>query len=218
MADVLDEFLAKLREGTTVREFLDDRAKVLEFVRSGTLLSDYRLGRGRAKRLRDEIEPAARFAAEQCAADDRIQFPLDNGASDCNVWHGGRHRTLQITVAQALERLFLMSELNESGSSRGIIGLGDDYQITAFRKHRERGAAMYATAEAQDSVVSAFALCIRKKSKKSGAHTLLVDAPVKIETLPLERWQEIVPRLAAAASASPFAEVFVVGDFCLRVK
>src|SRR5687767_6061338 len=97
--DELDRFYATVMQQIDVATFLTNYARVNSFVHAAGLTPDRRMARGRLKRLRDEIQPAAHFVAKHAASDDLIQFPLDSGPFDCQIWHGnGRHRVIQITV------------------------------------------------------------------------------------------------------------------------
>lgn len=207
-----------IKRGATVATFLEARSEVVRALDSAHR-EDLRLGRGWAKRFRDEITPVARFAAKHCADSDWIRLPLDCGPIDCSISHGERVRTIQITVAQAKERLILMSELNETGMTSGIIPLNDDQSLDSLREHHAR-ATGYTAAERLDSVVSAAKLCLGKKAR-SVADTLLISVLSEAtEELDLERWAEIQTRLEEAARDAPFSEVFVVVGctLCWRIK
>src|SRR5262245_18238652 len=115
-------------------EFLGCYDELFPFIHPYGLTPDYRSGKGRVKPLRDETTPTARVVRQHAAPDDRIQFPLDSGVPDCNIWHRAplRHRIVEISIAQGKERFFLNSELNATGSSRGFLGLTDDRTRAEF--------------------------------------------------------------------------------------
>ena len=79
--DELDDFYAALRSGTTVASFLDRYERIIQFIHKETMTKDYRLARGRVKKLRDEVSPVARFVREHAALEDRIMY-LRWSASD----------------------------------------------------------------------------------------------------------------------------------------
>ena len=118
-SDELDDFYATLKSGTTVASFLEKYEHIFKFIHAGGLTEDYRLARGRVKELSDEVTPVARFVRKHASLEDQIWFALDNTAPDCHVRHeDGRLREIEVTVAQAKERHFVMSELNRTGNDR----------------------------------------------------------------------------------------------------
>jgi hypothetical protein len=74
--DELDDFHAILTGGTTGEVFLNQYDKIFGFVHSHGSTRDYRLGRGRMKRLRDEVTPVARFVRTCAEPEDRIWFTM----------------------------------------------------------------------------------------------------------------------------------------------
>lgn len=219
--DELDDFYAVLRRGTTVAWFLEQRARLFVFIKARGLVADYRLAKGRLKRLRDEVDPVACFARQHAAPQDRIQFPLNDEAPDCNLRHGDtHHRTIDTTVVQGQERLHTMRELNETGTGRGYLGLTDDNPTNSFRGKMKRPRVAYTTEEAQETITRAVELCARKKKGHIGTDTLIIDAP--LFTLPADRWREIVPGLAAKVADLAFREVFLVSTdsskICHKLK
>jgi len=89
--DELDEFYAVLKAGTTAAIFLQKHNEVLKFVNTRGLTEDYRLGKGRVKKLRDEVSPVSRFIRTIAKPDDLIRFALDNRTPDCVVSDEGGH-------------------------------------------------------------------------------------------------------------------------------
>jgi len=213
--DELDCFYEILKKGTTIEDFLGRYDLIIQFVISKGWVADFRLAKGRLKKLRDEIAPVVCFVRVHAASQDRIQFALDDDAIDCNVWHGSTfHRKIQVTVAQAKERLYLMTELNERGSARGHLGLTDDRKTQDFCNEMNREMQAYSTQQAQDTIVRAVGICLENKKYNSGADTLIIGEPLD-EKLPTDRWLEIKPRLSesarVSAASSLFSEIFVVG-------
>ena len=120
--DDLDRFYEVVKSGTRVDAFLGEFKLIFPFLRANGLKEEYRLARGRVKRLRDEITPVAIFAGRYAAPHDRIQFPLNSDVPDCNIWHQNPawHRTIETTIIQGRARLNVMTELNETGWGRGF--------------------------------------------------------------------------------------------------
>ena len=217
--DELDDFYAALKSGTTVASFLERYDRIFPFDKEA-LTKDYRLARGKVKKLRDEVCPVARFVKKHAALEDRIWFTLDNNAPDCRVKHGGdRLRGIEVTVAQGKERFTVMTELNQTGTGRGFIGLSDDAPKEDFDGKKDQPRAAFSTEEIGQSIIRAVAICARKKSKFRG-DTLLTEAP--LETLPADRWGNFRADLAQQVKELAFAEVYLTGrsdrDICLRIK
>ncbi len=219
--DELDDFYTALKGGTTVASFLERYERIIQFIHKEGLTKDYRLARGRVKKLRDEVSPVARFVREHAAPEDRIWFVLDDTAPDCCVKHGGdRLREIEVTVAQARERLNVMTELNQTGTGRGYLGLLDDAPTENFERRMDQPRVAHSTEEIGRSIICAVEICARKKSKSPG-DTLLIEAP--LETLPADRWGYFRAPLAEKVKDLAFAEVYVTGrsgdcDICLRIK
>jgi hypothetical protein len=219
---MIERFYEIIKRGTSVQEFMDGYAALFPYIRSSGLLEDYRLGRGRLKRLRDEVTPAARFVRQHAAPKDRIQLPLDYGITDCNVWHHAptRHRTIQITLIQGRERLNLMTELNETGWGRGFLGVTDDRPTSEFLDAIGKERQMYSTEQSQTTLAHAVTLCAQNKSNSQG-DTLLIEAPIY---LPMVRMLEIQSQLSQLVSRLSFSEVYLLGDdyengdLCLQLK
>jgi hypothetical protein len=171
--DDLDGFYELVRGRTRVDQFLRCYDALSTFVHSNGLTPDHRLGKGRLKRLRDEVTPAACFVRQHAAPVDEIQFPLNSNVPDCHVWHRDpeRHRTIEITVVQGRERFNLMTELNSCGLARGFIGLTDDKPtgefLDAMRAPLDE-RPMYSTDAAQEIMAHAITLCARNKLHSKG--------------------------------------------------
>lgn len=216
----IDRFYSLLQSGMSVAEFLRCYEGLFPFIRSNGLTLEYRLAKGPLKRLRDEVTPAYQFIRQHAALDDKIQFPLDDGPHDCNIWHRkpARHRTIQITVVQGVERFFLMTELNETGCGRGFVGLNDNSSRRAFKKKMAQEREMYSTGQVRTAMVGAFRLCADNK-RQSQSNTLIISASMAI--LPRSRWMEMQSELAEPFSRLSFSEVYVVSDedkFCWQLK
>ena len=219
--DELGDFYAALKSGTTVASFLDRYERIIQFIHKEGLTKDYRLARGRVKKLRDEVSPVARFVREHAAPEDRIWFALDDTAPDCCVRHeGDRLREIEVSVVQARERLNVMTELNQTGTGRGFLGLLDDAPTEHFVKRMAQPSKGYLEEEIVRIIICAVAICARKKRRSRG-DILLIEAP--LETLPADRWGNIRAPLAEKAKELAFPEVYVTGyssdrDICLRIK
>ncbi len=217
----LDEFYTVLKRGTTVASFLDRYERIIQFIHEESLTKDYRLARGPVKKLCDEVSPVERFVRKHAAPEDRIWFALDDTAPDCCVRHeGGGLREIEVTVAQARERLNVMTELDQTGIGRGYLGLSDDAPKEDFVRKMDQPRVAYSTEEIGRSIICAVAICARTKSKFQG-DTLLIEAP--LETLPADRWGDFRAPLAQKVRELAFAEVYVTGrshgrDICLRIK
>jgi hypothetical protein len=192
--DQLDDFYTTIKNGTTVSNFLEKYDCIFSFIHSEGLTEHYRLASGRVKKLRDEVTPVARFVRKFAAPTDRISFALSDKTPDCCVMHeGSPSREIEVTVAQARERLNVMTELNQTGTGRGFLGLPDDAPTAHFEKLMNQPRTAYSTEEIGRAIICAVALCARKKSKFTG-DTLLIEAP--LETLPAYRWDDFWESLA----------------------
>ena len=217
----LDDFYAALKSGTTVANFLERYDGIIWFIHKEGLTKDYRLGSGRVKKLRDEVSPVTCFVRMHAAPEDRICFAPDDTAPDCIVKHGDdRLREIEVTVAQARERLNVMTELNQTGTGRGYLGLSDDAPTEDFLRRMDQPRIAHSTEEIGRSIICAVAICARKKSKSRG-DTLLIETP--LETLPADRWDNFRVPLAETVKDLTFPEVYVTGrsgdrDICLRIK
>ncbi len=218
--DDLDDFYAALKRGATVASFLEDYQRIKEFIHAAGLTEDYRLARGRTKKLSDEVVPVVRFVRMNASSEDRISFALDNTSPDCLVRHeDGRLREIEITVIQARERFNVMAELNTTGTGRGFIGLSDDAPTEEFNAKMDQPSVGYSTDEVSQSIIRGVALAARRKRNHQG-HTLLIEAP--LQTLAAERWDEFRAQLAEKVKELAFSEIYVTGrskrDICLRIQ
>ncbi len=226
--DELDDFYDVLRSGITVESFLEKHAEIFGFVHARGLTNNYRLAKGRVKKLRDEIAPVARFVRAHTKPEDRIRFALDDTHPDCTLCHqDGRRRKVEVTVAQAKERFRLMTELNEKGTARGFLGITDDSAWQDFEDRMGCERKAYSTEEVLCCIQSAIELCAQNKLRYGG-DTLLIEAPMV--TLPVDRWSQLPERFAdnEQLKALLFSEVYVTGsssdgsgcakDICLKIK
>jgi hypothetical protein len=226
MCDELGVFYELLKRGITVGDFLERRVQVIQHIRARSLTRDFRLAKGHLKRFSDEVTPVAYFVAAQASDADLVQFPLDTGALDCNVHHcGGRHRKIEITVAQAQERYETGKELNETGWGRGFVGISDCAPKGALRAKMAEPRDAYTTEQAKAAMINAVSICISKKSLNCISDTLIVSAP--LNWLLTKHWSERFWSQFAASSvvkAAPFLEIFVVGEIkgegerCFQLK
>ena len=218
--DELERFYGVLQNRTTVAEYLRRYETLFPFIHSNGMTYDYRLAKGRLKRLRDEVTPMYPFAQKHAALDDEIWFPFDSGPHDCNIWHRAprRHRTIQITVIQGQARFRIMTELNDAGLSRGFLELNDDSSRQAFKDKMARDREMYSTEASQESLLRGFSLCAEKK-RQSASDTLIIGAATHM--LSLARWREMQTALAKLFAKEAFSEVYVASDddkFCWQLK
>jgi hypothetical protein len=218
----IDDFIDLIKAGTNVGELLRRHARLFADIRAAGLVKDYRLGRGRMKRLRDEVAPVELFLRGHADAADRVQFPLNSSVPDCNVWHRTPifHRTIEVTVAQARERLNRMTELNDTGWGRGFIGITDDRPKKEFVEKMVSAREAYSTDQVRDTMVAALSLCASNKAHSRG-DTLIISADMGM--LPRERWMEMQAVLGPPISGLGFREVFLVGypdeaELCLKLK
>ena len=221
--DAIDEFYSLIKAGTCVGELLRQYTALFPFIHSMGLTPDYRLGKGRLKRLFDEVTPVTRVVRRCAGLDDRIQFPLNSSVPDCNLWHrSGRHQTIEVTTVHRRAHFFLMKELNATGQGRGYLGLDDSSSNEDFRSAMNREREMHSTPEAQASKARAIASCARKKSNNQSAETLIIE-DLMLNCLPTNRCLEMQYRLSELVQPLLFSEIYLVGyhnddDLCLRLK
>ena len=135
--------------------------------------------------------------------------------------HGvDRLREIEVTVAQGNERFNVMTELNQTGIGRGFLGLSDAAPTEHFARKMAQLREAYTEEEIARIMICAVAICASKKSKSRG-DTLLIEAP--LETLPADRWDNLMPSLSKKVKKLAFPEVYVTGrssgrDICLRIK
>lgn len=219
--DQLEVFYAAIKRGLTVAEFLSQLDQIRVFIHSHGLTEDYRLARGRVKKLCDEVTPVARFVRMHSKTEDWISFALDDQYPDCLLCHkDGSKREIEVTIALARERFHLMKELNETGIGRGFIGIPDNAPSEQFNLAMTRDRRAYSTVEVIDSIEHAIDLCAQNKLRYRG-NTLIIEADLL--TLPSTRWLESLARFSKKVSALNFAEVHLTGfgndgDICLRLK
>lgn len=219
--DELDVFYSTISNGTTVSDFLRKYSTIIPFIHSAGMTKDFRLGRSRVKKLSDEITPTARFARAHAKPEDRIRFSLSDRIPDCLLEHSdGRLRQIEVTIAQAKERLNTMRELNERGIGRGYLGLPDDRPERDFSEAMQKERMAYTTENVCRASLRAIELCAQRKMAAFG-DTLLIDFP--FQPLPAQRWLSFRPRFRAAIRHLPFSEAYLCGwcdgdDLVLRIK
>jgi hypothetical protein len=219
--DKLNNFYEALTSGLTVKSFLCRLTDIYEFIHSRGLTNDYRLGKRRMKKLRDEVTPVARFVKTYAHLEDRVQLTMDNKFPDCVLFRkDGGKLDIEVTRAQAREDYYLMTELNETGTGRGFIGVPDDAPTHKFEEAMRRERQASATDEIVSCIEGAIELRARKK-KQHQADILLIEAPLWL--LPTSRWYEYLARFTAKVKPLKFHEVYLTGrgdndDICLKIK
>jgi hypothetical protein len=191
--------------------------------RSKAELADYRAKRGHSKKLRDEVVPALRYI-KFVKAKGEIKFELGDGVPDCWLRDNpsADPQGIEVTVAQSREQYHLGKELNEKGEGRGFLGLSDNDSSQAFATRLESPRTMYSTETALKVIGDGIKLCLVKKQEvKYAGFDLLIEAPLR--SLPRERWKRILGELRAAANATHFREIHVIGNqhsepFGFRIK
>ncbi len=221
--DNLDDFFTFLKNGTTVESFLSQFREIMGFIHARGLTKDYRLGKGKVKKLRDEVSPVARFVRAHATPEDRIRFALDKTYPDCIVHlQDGRKREIEITVVRSRERSVLMKKLNEDGDGHGLVNLPDDAAFQCFKKTIPQG---YSTEEeVARRIVHAVELSAERKGTHRG-HTLLIEVVPDMNMLTDDWWDSIQTFLSdnATVKALGFSEAYVTGLYdrdglCLRIK
>ena len=97
---------------------------------------------------------------------------LDDDAADCELWHkDGQHRKIQITVAQANERRYLMTELNNRGIGRGYLGLTDDQDDHLFESKMSEEPCGCSPSDVEKTLCHALGLCLSNKKHHFGTDT-----------------------------------------------
>lgn len=117
---------------------------------------------------------------------------------------------IEVTIAQARERLHLMQELVENGVGRGFIGLPDNAAQAEYDRAIARPRTMYSSDQAINATKAGVLSCLQKKNKpKYEGMVLLVQAP--LGSISEERWFPMIEELKEVAAQLPFAEVHLVG-------
>lgn len=223
--DTLDYFYAVLKEGTTVTSFLNLHKEIMKFIRVENLIEDYVLGRGRVKKLRDEVSPVVHFVRNNAAPVDWIRFALDDTFPDCRLRdQDGRERGVEVTIAQARERLNVMTESYRAETGRGVLGLSDDAPTRDFKEAMGQDRQMFSTDQVVDTINCAIGICARRKRNHQG-DTLLIEVVPDMLIFSNNRWDEFRTLFAGnqKLKALEFSEVYLTGcgdggDICLRIK
>lgn len=219
--DELDVFYSTISNGTTVSDFLRRYSAIIPFIHSAGMTKDFRLKRSRVKKLSDEIAPTARFARAHAKPEDRIRFSFSDRIPDCLLEHSdGRLRQIEVTIAQAKERLNTMLELNEHGIGRGYLGLPDDRPERDFSEAMQKERMAYSPENVRRTSLRAIELCAQQKMAAFG-DTLLIDFP--FQPIPAQRWRSFTTEFREAIGDLRFSEVYLCGwcagdDLVLRIK
>jgi hypothetical protein len=212
---VLNDFYARIsaEDGLSVIDFQAELVGLFERPRSECDLNDYRLSKRPWKKLADEITPISRFLRFRGVDSGRVRFPLDNHPPDGWLWQdeGNDRVGIEVTIAQARERLHLAKELVGKGLGRGFIGLPDDAPQTVFDQAMSKKRAMYSPDQALSATKRGIRRCLKRKDKPKFAGFILV-IQAHLLSLPREYWETIKDDLYEAAAALPFAAVHVIGD------
>jgi hypothetical protein len=179
-------------------------------------LADWRLRRGRLKKVCDEIIPVMRLARFLGESHGHVLFPLDSKVPDC-FWQRSNEGSavgVEVTISQGHARHILGTELVTAprGSAvRGYLGLQDDAGKRTTEAAKRSSRAMHSTPQALTSVGDGVRRCLRQKDhEKYRGMILVVEAP--LESLPAQRWHALQPALREEARRLPFHSVFVLGN------
>jgi len=217
----LDDFYEALKNGVSVDTFLRRYDEIFPIIHKLGFTEDYRLGRGKLKCLSDEITPVARFCRFHTRVHDKICFALDETYPDCIIeFDNGRRLEVEVTVANALKRKNLMTELNNSGKGRGFINVHEDAPHQDFLNSMEAEPKAYSTDEVIECVRHDLLLRAERKKFHQG-DTLLVELDLVI--LPSCRWQEHLATFSREVESLSFENIFLTGrgsrgDLCMRIK
>ncbi|RZV51654.1 MAG: hypothetical protein EX270_10205 [Pseudomonadales bacterium] len=211
----LDDFYKEISVpgGIEIDTFQSRLSLVFADKRSESDIEYYRLGKKPWKKLRDEVVPVSRFLKLNEILEGRIQFPLDNKIPDC--WFKKINEIelgIEVTIERGREKFHLATELNETGSGRGFIGIQDDASQNAFNERLSSPRTAFSTDQALEATKNGILRCLSRKNdeKYRGVFCLLIEA--HLNTLSSERWGRIRPDLRNAAKYLPFEEVHIIGD------
>ena len=127
-------------------------------------------------KLSDGNPGCAFFAKVYAHPNDQITFALSNTYPDCVIrCRDGRKRDVEVTMAQAIKRLYLARELNERGTGRGFINVAEDASSRDFKDAMEEMPKAYSTTEVIDCIQHDINLRAQKKRWHQG-DTMLVEA------------------------------------------
>jgi hypothetical protein len=211
----LDAFYERVSaiEGIEIAQMEAELQELFKQPRSETDLNEFRLAKGRWKKLNDEIGPVRTFLTSGGYTEGRVRFPLDDKVPDCWLWINGASEPIgvEVTLAQGTERYHLMKELVKSGEAPGFIGLPDSTHPAVFNYAITRGRVMYSSDQAIKSTKTG--ILTRFKDKDKITYTgmiLIVQAP--LGSISEDRWTPMFDELKGPAAELPFSEVYVVGN------
>jgi hypothetical protein len=214
-SEALDRLLSTAQQDAPIAILQDALTQLLDAERSEAEMVDWRLRRGKLKKVCDEIIPVARLMRYLGAKRGTLRFPLDSKVPDC-FWtpsSAGRPIGIEVTIAQGRGRHILAEELVRAprgGITRGFVSLQDGAPKAQVKATKESQRAMYSTAQALNAVGGGILRCLHEKNQeKYRDMVLVIEAP--LEALPQERWKTLQPDLAAEAKSLPFQRVFVLG-------
>lgn len=180
--------------------------------RSAADLQAYREGRGRWKRLADEVAPVARLLKHLQAAG-RVRFGLDDQPTD--AWftpaEGGPAQGVEVTRALARSKIEAARDLQDEPMGRGFVGLPDATSQKTFDQARERRRITHAPHGVEAAIEAGVAERLRGKSAdKFAGQTLLVVAPLSAR--PSHDWSGMAQRLDEAAQATAFRRIILMDE------
>jgi hypothetical protein len=212
----LNDFYADISscEGMEIAKFQNMVAALFADNRTEHDIEQYRLGKNRWKKLRDEVSPVSSFLEFNHVEANRIRFPLDNHTPDCWLMSGnGNNRGIEVTIERGREKHHLATELNREGMGRGFVGLQDDEPQSVFDNRMSKSRVMYSSEQALEATKQGIMRCLSRKNqpeKYEHVYYLLIQA--HLNTLPHERWDAIKEELMREARGFPFQEIHVIGD------
>jgi hypothetical protein len=215
--DQLELFYAQTSASIEVSRLLDEYERIFPFIHGAGLTADYREGRGRLKRLRDEVTPIVGLLKRKAGPGDKAKFNLDSSNHDALWVRSQSSIKIEATVAQARARLNLMRELNTRGEGRGFLPIADDAKTEQFLAAMEKEPMCYSTKEYLSTLDRAIRLCLQKKLHSS-ADILVIDAPVSSEYIPSERVHDI-PVLREPHALAQHMEIYVIDrEVCFQIS
>lgn len=213
--DALNNFYEDLssQDGMSVKDFHLRLAALFKDDRSSQDIDDYRLGKNRWKKLRDEITPVSQFLKFNNLGVDKVRFPLDNNTPDCWLLNiKGEDRGIEVTIERGREKYHLTKEMNECGLGRGFIGVQDDAPQTEFDNRMSNPRFMYSSEQALEETRRGILRCLSKKNDQRYSKVFYLLIHAHLTTLPKQRWSAIQQELSQEAASLPFMEIHVIGN------
>jgi hypothetical protein len=214
-AEALDYLLAVAHKGASVPDVQTAIERLLASDPTDSDMADWRLRRGKLKKVCDEILPVVRLLKFLGENGGSLQFPLNNKVPDC-FWcaqPGDSPTGIEVTISQGRARHILGTELVGAPRGRvvrGFLELQDDAPKKKVEAARKSRRTMYSTQQALEAARSGISRSLRAKNHvKYRGMVLVIEAP--LESLPSERWKALEPLLRGIAEPLPFRSVFVLG-------